>query len=73
MAGEDSLQGACREVAEELGLQLNREKGKLLQREVREVYHHDIWLFPANVTVEELVLQPEEVVDAKWVTEEAYR
>ncbi|MGG4179888.1 hypothetical protein ABEW03_11380 [Virgibacillus pantothenticus] len=56
-----------------MGLQLNREKGKLLQREVREVYHHDIWLFPANVTVEELVLQPEEVVDAKWVTEEAYR
>ncbi len=73
IAGENSLQGAYREVAEELGLQLDDKAAKLLRREVRQVDHLDNWLFHSNVSIEQLTFQPEEVIDAKWVDEETYR
>lgn len=73
IAGENSLQGACREVAEELGLPLQMETAQLLQHEVRENYHLDTWLFFSNIAIEELTLQPEEVIDAKWVTKQTYQ
>lgn len=72
LAGETSLDAACREVKEELGILLPPEKGQYLFRGVR---HYegcddfvDVWLFDgAEVPQEEIKLQTEEVNAAMWV------
>ena len=73
LAGENSLQGAIRETSEEIGLQLDAGSGILLQQQRRNNAFLDIWLFNSDVPAEALSLQPEEVVDAKWVDEDEYK
>lgn len=71
IAGEQSLKGAIREVEEEIGITLPKEEAKLLISERRDTHHdfYDVWLFHANFDLKDLVLQPDEVTDAKWVTQ----
>lgn len=71
-AGESSLEGALREVEEELGIIGDPERMKLLHQATRETHHVDYWLLHSNAGIEQLKLQPEEVVDAKWVDKAAY-
>lgn len=71
-AGEDSLQGALRETVEEIGIELNGEEGILLSEERRESDFFDSWLFKKDFTLSDIVLQEEEVVDAKWVNKQEY-
>ena len=81
LAGEESLAAAMREVKEEIGVDLTHgNPGVLLaslsiRREVPGQYsaHYDVYLFERDIPLEALTLQPEEVADAKWVTEEALR
>lgn len=70
VAGEDTLTGAQREVAEELGLELPKEKFILLRRERRdwEPDFLDTYFVNWNGEISELTFQETEVVDAKWVT-----
>lgn len=74
LAGEDSLQAALREVKEEVGLDLASIDGKIIFQETREnpPAHFDYWLFQANAAIEDLTFQNDEVIDAKWVTREAF-
>ena len=72
LAGESSLDGALREVKEELGITLAPEKGKILfqtRRDKRQDYY-DVWIFPYDVDIENLRLQSTEVVAARWVNRE---
>ena len=69
VAGENSLQGALREVKEELGIDLLESNGKLIKSECRDIYNDfmDVWLFKHDVDIKDVILQQEEVSDAKWV------
>ncbi len=70
LTGENSLDGAIREVKEEIGINLYRSNGKLLKSERRDVYNdfYDAWLFNQNFDITETKLQKDEVSDIKWVT-----
>lgn len=69
LSGETSLQGAIREVKEELGICLNAfgavQIYKTRRDDMRDFY--EAWLFRSNVEIKSLKLQETEVVDAKWV------
>lgn len=75
LAGEDSLPAAIREVKEEIGVDLTHgAPGVLLaslsiRREGQYSAHYDVYLFERDISLEQLVLQSEEVVDAKWVNQ----
>ena len=76
-AGESSLQGAIREVQEELGITLNPEDGKLICSGLR---HYegcpdilDVWSFPCDAAIESIVLQEGETCAAQWASPEKIR
>ena len=70
LACESSLEGAVREVREELGLVLEPEHGRLLFQTRRERFQdlYDVWLFHADTPVSCLRLQETEVIAAQWVS-----
>ena len=70
-AGEDTLTGAIREVREEVGLTVDREHAVLLQTGRGNECFFDIYLFQQDIQ-DEVVYQPEEVIDAKWVNRSEY-
>lgn len=76
LAGETSLQGALREVGEELGVELSPDAGWLFASFKREKPSWenpgflDVWVFEAEVEIESIRLQEDETCDAKWATEE---
>ncbi|WHY71580.1 NUDIX hydrolase [Fictibacillus enclensis] len=71
LAGETSLQGALREVKEEIGITLSRSNGRLLKSERRDHFQDfcDVWLFHQSFDLRATNLQKDEVIDIKWVTE----
>ena len=71
-AGETSLEGALRELREEIGVVKQPEEGILLQQALDTGVFIDFWLFRSDVSLSDLILQPTEVVDAKWVSREEY-
>lgn len=68
LVGEESLDGALREVKEEIGITLDEANGKLVKSERRKSNFCDIWMFDQNFGLSETVLQQDEVSDIKWVT-----
>ena len=75
-AGENSLQGALREVQEELGVTLDAQAGQLFAsfKRGKPTWENpgflDVWVFEAEVDIASVRLQEEETCDAKWATEE---
>ena len=67
IAGEDSLHGALRELREETGLSAEAEHVRLLRSERKERYFIDNYLYLCPEREPRLTLQPEEVVDARFV------
>ena len=67
LAGEDSYNGALREVEEEIGIKL-KTKGKLIDTLVRKDSIKDIYVFEENINIEETKLEEGAVVNIKWVT-----
>lgn len=69
LAGEESLNGAIREVREELGIMLNPFKAEMIyhtrREEVQDFY--DVWLFHADIDISEIKMQETEVVGVQWV------
>lgn len=70
LAGEESLQGAIREVKEELGIDLDVNSGRLVYSRRRDALQdfYDVWIFPSQVELSDVTLQKEEVIDVKWMT-----
>ena len=72
LQNETSLDAALREVKEELGITLDPNKGKLFNSNLRiypncsDIY--DVWIFENNTSISDVILQKEEVCDAKWAT-----
>ncbi len=73
IAGENSLQGAIREVKEELGLSLDADTAQLIYQTRREDCQdfYDVWLFHFDINIKELTLQNSEVINACWMSKEA--
>ncbi len=72
---ETSLQGALREVKEEIGVDLNAENGKLVFRQMRglevgEPFDDilDVWIFEYNGNVNLGSAPTDEVCETKWAT-----
>jgi isopentenyldiphosphate isomerase len=68
--GDDSEQAAIREVKEEIGIDLDIQKGERIFTVRFSQGFDDIWLVRQNVAIEELQLQEEEVAEARWASEE---
>ena len=76
--GESSIEGAIREVKEEVGLDLEQEAGKLLFSKIRgtdvkyecKAYNDimDVWLFNYSGEVQLEAATTSEVADCKWMT-----
>ena len=75
LSGETSLQGAIREVKEELGILLTPGSEKLIYQTRRENVQdfYDVWLFHRDIKIEEMRLQETEVVDVQWVSSDRPR
>lgn len=70
VSNESSLDGAIREVKEELGITVHNDEIEYLLSFKREKGFVDVWLIKNDIQLEELVLQKEEVSDVKWVSVE---
>lgn len=77
LAGESSIEGAVREVKEEVGIELNPAKGKLVFSKIRNEYDGikfrdilDVWLFEYDGDIDLTNATTDEVNDAKWITTE---
>lgn len=66
--GESSIDGALREVKEEVGLDLGPEAGKLLFTKVRESDIVDVWLFEYDGGLHLGDATTDEVADCRWMT-----
>ena len=70
LAGETTKQAAVRELDEELGVHADESELSLLEVYRHKNYFMDIFMVQRDVDTTALVLQPEEVVDVKWVSDE---
>ena len=70
LAGEEFLQGAMRELKEEMGIAVDESDIRLLSIMERPNRFRGVWLVRSNVELADLKLQKEEVADAKWATPE---
>lgn len=72
ISGEDSITAALREVKEELGIDLDRNKGKLFTTGIRQLREFpdfkDIWVFEHDCNIDNVVLQEGETCDAMWAS-----
>lgn len=72
LAGEDSITGAVREVKEELGITLDKSKGRLYKSIKRPIHPDfcDVWIFEHDCSIDDVVLQEGETCDAMWASSE---
>lgn len=69
-SGETSLQGAIREVQEELGIDLDKENMEFMLSFKRYHSFVDVWLARQNIELKDIVMQKEEVSEVKWVNKD---
>ena len=73
-AGETSLQAIRRELLEETGITAEESEFELIGSSRDDIAFYDYYCIRRNTPLEQVVLQPGETVDAKWVAlEEVYR
>lgn len=67
-AGETSLQAIVRELREETGISARPEEFELIDSGTDQNTHYDYYCLRRYVPIEQVVLQPGETDDAKWVS-----
>ena len=67
-AGETTLETILRETREEIGLSLSPADVRLVAAEMVDRQFLDLYAATVDVEIAALILQSEEVTDAKWVT-----
>ena len=70
LAGETTKRAAVRELDEELGISIKEAELSLLEVYQHKNYFMDIFVIRKDMDPKTLALQPDEVVDAKWVSQE---
>ena len=73
LAGETTAQAAVREVKEEIGVTLAETELTLLHVYKHKNYFMDIYLVKKDVSIQSIMLDESETVDAKWVSEKEFR
>ena len=74
VAGENSLSGAKRELQEETGILINAKDLKLIHNVLLEDRFVDTYIVSKDIGLSDLLLQEEEVIDARFVSiEELYK
>ena len=77
IAGEDSFDAALREVREELGITLDRRRGRLWSTSRCDNWENpgflDVWLFEHDCPIEAIVLQEGETCGAMWADADKLR
>lgn len=68
LAGEITKQAAVREISEELGVIIDESEMELLEVFKNRNYFMDIFVIRKDIDLKELTLQPDEVVDAKYLS-----
>ena len=68
ISGESSFEAASRELYEELGIRSDEKSLKMLLRLKRRNSLLDVWCIKSDLPESELVLQPSEVAEAKWIS-----
>ncbi len=68
LQGEEPWDACQRELKEELGLTATKENAELIAVFKRIDNFNTIWVVHTDATLDELVLQKEEVADARWVS-----
>lgn len=68
LVGESSIEGAMRELAEEVGVRATAEELILLHTTKWKDRFIDTYITKQDITLEDIKLQQEEVVDAKFVS-----
>lgn len=66
LSGETSLEGALRELKEELGIDAIKEELEFIGSNKRINDYVEVWLCKKNVNINELKLELTEVQDVKW-------
>ena len=67
LSGEDFIEGIIREIYEELGIKLQKDKAIFLKTAKKDHIFKEIYLFKEDISIEELSFTDEETMDAKWV------
>lgn len=70
LKGEESVNGAIREVKEEVGIDLAPSQGKKLFSKIRKTFHDimDVWLFEYDGKIQIDKATTDEVADCKWMS-----
>ena len=66
--GESSIDGAIREVYEELGVLLSKDEFEFFMSFKRKKGFVDVWFVKKDIDINDMILQREEVADVKWVS-----
>lgn len=66
--GETSVEGALREVKEELGINIDSDSIELLLTLKREHDFVDVWLIDKSIDICDVIIQKEEVSEVKYVS-----
>lgn len=67
VSGETSIETVCRELKEELNITPIIDNLEFIASYKREKDFVDVWLLRQNIDIEDIIIQEEEVQDAKWV------
>ena len=70
LRGENSIEGAIREVKEEIGIDLKEINGKKINTLISEEYHviEDTWLFNYDGDIDTSQATEKEICDVRWMT-----
>lgn len=71
-AGETSIEGMKRELKEELGIDILEKEATLIASYLRDSSILDVYVIRKDIKIDSLILQEEEVADAKYVTFEEF-
>jgi isopentenyldiphosphate isomerase len=71
-AGESSVEGALRELSEEMGINVTKDDLKFIASYKRKNDYADVWLLKRNIDVSDIVMQEDEVQAVKWVSRKKF-
>ena len=72
LSGEDVIDGLVREIYEELGIKLQKDKATFLKTAKEGHRFKEIYLFEMDIEINELKFADGEVISAKWVSIEEF-
>lgn len=68
LSGETSLQGCIREAREEIGVNIDKDKARLMTTIKGKETIWDVWVILQDIELNQVCLQPEEVTEVRWAS-----